>query len=114
MLWYCYRNPRMPLAPKLCAMLVVAYALSPVDLIPDFIPVVGYLDELILLPVAIYLILKLIPAQLLEDSRAQAAQRLRTQPSTPVRYMAATLVVLGWVLMAWLLWSLVPAAPGSV
>ena len=61
-LWFCCRHPQMPLLLKICALLVVGYFLSPIDLIPDFIPVLGYLDELILLPGCIYLILRMVPA----------------------------------------------------
>lgn len=103
-LWYCYRDPRTPLIAKLIAMLIVAYALSPIDLIPDFIPLIGYLDELILLPAAIYLTLKLIPAQVLEDGRARAADRLASHRPKPVSYVAAAVIVLLWLALAWLLW----------
>ena len=74
-LWFASRDPRTPLAAKVLALLVVAYALSPIDLIPDFIPVLGYLDEVVLLPGAIYLILKLIPAQV-TDGLARERSRL--------------------------------------
>ena len=103
-LWYCYRDPRTPLAAKLLAMLIVGYALSPIDLIPDFIPVLGLLDDLILLPVAIYFTLKLIPAEVLQDSRARAADWLAKQHPKPVSRIAAALIVLVWLVLAWLLW----------
>jgi uncharacterized membrane protein YkvA (DUF1232 family) len=103
-LWYCYRDPRTPLTAKLLAMLIVAYALSPIDLIPDFIPVLGLVDELILLPVAIYLTLKLIPVEVLEDSRAKAAGWLATHRPRPVSYVAAAVIVLVWLILGWLLW----------
>jgi uncharacterized membrane protein YkvA (DUF1232 family) len=103
-LWYCYRDPRTPRAAKLLAMLIVGYALSPIDLIPDFIPVLGYLDDLILLPAAIYFTLKLIPAEVLQDSRAQAAAWLAQQRSKPVNRIAAVVIVLIWLSLAWLLW----------
>jgi uncharacterized membrane protein YkvA (DUF1232 family) len=103
-LWYCYRDPRTPFAAKLLAMLIVGYALSPIDLIPDFIPVLGLLDDLILLPVAIYFTLKLIPAEVLQDSRARAADWLAKQHPKPVSRIAAALIVLVWLVLAWLLW----------
>ncbi len=103
-LWYCCRDPRTPLTAKLLAMLIVGYALSPIDLIPDFIPVLGLLDDLILLPVAIYFTLKLIPAEVLEDSRAQAADWLAKQRPKPVIGVAAAVIVLVWLVLAWLLW----------
>jgi uncharacterized membrane protein YkvA (DUF1232 family) len=103
-LWYCYRDPRTPLAAKLIAMLIVTYALSPIDLIPDFIPLLGYLDDLILLPAAIYFALKLIPAEVLEDGRARAANWLTMRRPKPVSYVAAAVIVLVWLALAWLLW----------
>jgi uncharacterized membrane protein YkvA (DUF1232 family) len=103
-LWHCYRDPRTPLAAKLLAILIVAYALSPIDLIPDFIPLIGYLDELILLPVAIYFTLKLIPVEVLEDSRARAAKRIDTPLPKAVSYVAAAVIVLLWLALAWFLW----------
>lgn len=63
-LWFCCKNPETPWWVTLLCMAVVAYALSPIDLIPDFIPVLGLLDDLILLPVAIWLIIRLIPPRL--------------------------------------------------
>jgi uncharacterized membrane protein YkvA (DUF1232 family) len=103
-LWYCCRDPRTPLAAKLMAMFIVGYALSPIDLIPDFIPLLGYLDDLILLPAAIYFTLKLIPAEVLQDGRARAADRLAKQRPKPVSRVAAVVIVLVWLLLAGLLW----------
>lgn len=68
------RDPRTPWAAKVLAALVVAYALSPIDLIPDFIPVLGHLDDLILVPLGIWLTLRLIPAEVMADARARAAE----------------------------------------
>ncbi len=73
-LYFAARDPRTPWAAKLVIAIVVAYALSPIDLIPDFIPVLGYLDDLVLLPLGIFLALRLIPATVLADAR-QAAQQ---------------------------------------
>jgi len=108
-LWYCYRDARTPFAAKLMAMLIVGYALSPIDLIPDFIPVLGYLDDLILLPLAIYLTLKLIPADVLQDARTQAASWLAQRRAKPVSRVAAVVIVVIWVLLAWLVWLAVAA-----
>lgn len=66
------RDPRVPRRAKILAALLVAYALSPIDLIPDFIPVLGYLDDLIILPLGILLVLRMIPAEVLRDCRKQA------------------------------------------
>ena len=68
------RDARTPWTAKVCVALVVAYALSPIDLIPDFIPVVGYLDDLILLPLGIALAIRLIPAEVMDDAQKTAGE----------------------------------------
>lgn len=110
-LWFACRDPRTPSAAKLLAMLIVAYALSPIDLIPDFIPLLGYLDELILLPAAIYLVLKLVPPPVMEQARLHAAERLAQHHPMPRSYVAAAVIVMLWLALLWLLWRwLMPAA----
>ena len=74
-LWLAARDPRVPWHAKAVAGAVAAYALSPVDLIPDFIPVLGYLDDIILVPLGILLAVRLIPPPLMAELRAQAAER---------------------------------------
>lgn len=74
-LWYCRSHPDTPLAAKLLAALVVGYALSPIDLIPDFIPVLGQLDDLILVPLGIYVVLRLLPKHVIAESRAKAESK---------------------------------------
>jgi uncharacterized membrane protein YkvA (DUF1232 family) len=69
-----YRDPRTPWYARAWALIVVAYALSPIDLIPDFIPVLGYLDDLVLLPLGIALAIKLIPAEVLAEARVMATR----------------------------------------
>ena len=68
-------DPRTPWTAKLIASLVLAYALSPIDLIPDFIPVLGQLDDLLLVPLGIALVIKLIPADVLAEARARADEK---------------------------------------
>lgn len=92
------RDPRVPRAAKILAIAVAAYALSPIDLIPDFIPVIGYLDDLILLPLAILLVVRLIPAEVMADLRAEATARL--SGPLPRNRKAAIVVVLVWVAAA--------------
>jgi uncharacterized membrane protein YkvA (DUF1232 family) len=104
-LWFCYRHPRMPLALKLCALFVVGYFLSPIDLIPDFIPVIGYLDELILLPGCIWLILHFVPAPVLTDARAKAAAWAASRSPRPRSVLAATIILLLWGLLLIWLWQ---------
>jgi uncharacterized membrane protein YkvA (DUF1232 family) len=103
-LWFAYRDRRTPLLPKLLAILIVAYSLSPIDLIPDFIPVLGFVDELILLPGAIYVTLKLMPADVLHDARDNAAKWLSGNNPTPRSWIAAWLIVLLWCGVLWLGW----------
>ena len=71
-LWLASRHPRTPLFAKVLAVAVVAYAVSPIDLIPDFIPVLGYLDDILLLPIGIWIVLKLIPGEVMTECRARA------------------------------------------
>jgi uncharacterized membrane protein YkvA (DUF1232 family) len=102
-LWLAARDPRVPWYAKAMAGLVAAYALSPVDLIPDFIPVLGYLDDVVLVPLGILLASKLIPDGLMREFRAEASSRER-----PSSRLGLALVVLGWLLVAgsliWLFW----------
>jgi uncharacterized membrane protein YkvA (DUF1232 family) len=100
-LWLAARDPRTPLAAKLLAGLVAAYALSPIDLIPDFIPVLGYLDDLLLVPAGIWLAVRLIPAGLLEEFRAAAMARERPRSLAGAAAVAAVWLALA-VLAAWL------------
>src|SRR5450759_1893842 len=74
-LWFAFRDPRTPWYARVFSAAVVAYALSPIDLIPDFIPVLGYLDDLILIPVGITLALKMIPAEVMADARSKAQEQ---------------------------------------
>jgi uncharacterized membrane protein YkvA (DUF1232 family) len=90
-------DPRVPWQAKWIAALTVAYALSPIDLIPDFIPVIGLLDDLILLPLGIWAALKLIPPALLTDLRARA-----TAPLQQAKSKVAAGVIIGiWLASAW-------------
>ena len=103
-LWFCYRHRDMPWLAKILAILVVGYFLSPIDLIPDFIPVLGYLDELILLPICIYFTLKLVPEPVLTECRAKAALWVAEHRPTPKSIIAAIVIMLLWMLFAAALW----------
>jgi uncharacterized membrane protein YkvA (DUF1232 family) len=92
------RDPRVPWAAKVLAGLVVAYALSPIDLIPDFVPALGYLDDVILLPLGILLVVYLIPRPVMEDLRRQAARRIDERP--PRSTIAAVVIIALWCLIA--------------
>lgn len=98
-LWLAARDPRVPWLAKLVATSVTAYALSPIDLIPDFIPVLGLLDDLLLVPLGIWLAVRLIPPDLLAEHR-QAAERLERPTSTA----GLIFVVLLWIAASVLLW----------
>ena len=91
-LYLAYRDPRVPWYARLVALCVVAYAFSPVDLIPDPIPVLGYLDDLILVPLGIALAIKLIPAPVLAEHRRKAREQL-AGGSLPIGRVAAAAVV---------------------
>jgi uncharacterized membrane protein YkvA (DUF1232 family) len=106
-LWFCRRDPRTPLSAKILAGVVVAYAFSPIDLIPDFIPVIGYLDDLILVPLGIYLTLRLIPPPVLADARRQADAWLAERRAKPANYWAAGLIVVVWLALAYWAWTVV-------
>jgi uncharacterized membrane protein YkvA (DUF1232 family) len=90
------RDPRTPWTAKALAALVVAYALSPIDLIPDFVPVLGYLDDLILLPLGIALVVRLIPKPLMRELRERAASMERL----PKRWSGAIIVIIVWIILA--------------
>lgn len=91
-LWLAARDPRVPLAAKLFAGLIATYALSPIDLIPDFIPVLGFLDDLLIVPAGIWLAVRMIPADVLEDLRLRAIE----QP-WPVSQLGLVLVLAVWL-----------------
>ena len=93
-----YRDPRVPWYARLFAACVVGYAFSPIDLIPDFVPVLGYLDDLVLVPLGIALALRLIPPDVMAASRAHADEVLRA--GKPVNRVAAAVIVGIWLLLA--------------
>jgi uncharacterized membrane protein YkvA (DUF1232 family) len=103
-LWLAARDSRVPWYAKAAAMTVAAYALSPIDLIPDFIPVLGYLDDLIIVPLGILLAIRLIPAPLMMEFRAQA----ETIAARPRSKAAACVIIAIWIaaigLLVWWFW----------
>jgi uncharacterized membrane protein YkvA (DUF1232 family) len=107
-LYLAYRDPRVPWYAKILLAAIVAYAFSPIDLIPDFIPVLGYLDDLVLVPLGIALAVKLIPAQVMAESREQAQAALRQD--RPTNWVAAAVIVALWLLMAGLAIALLARA----
>jgi uncharacterized membrane protein YkvA (DUF1232 family) len=95
-LYLAYRHLQTPWYAKVFIICVVAYAISPVDLIPDFIPIFGYLDDLILLPLGISLALKMIPPEVMSECRAKAQTQLQIQ--SKVAWIAAAFIGLVWIL----------------
>ncbi|MFX0212118.1 MAG: YkvA family protein [Candidatus Hodarchaeota archaeon] len=97
-LYLAYKDPRVPWHAKVFAACVVGYAFSPIDLIPDFIPVLGYLDDLVLIPLGIALALKMIPKPVLEECRAKAQKSFSLDK--PINWVAGGLIIAIWVLLA--------------
>jgi uncharacterized membrane protein YkvA (DUF1232 family) len=106
-LYIAGRDPRVPWYVKAAAMAIAAYALSPIDLIPDFIPVLGYLDEVILLPIAIALVVRMIPDPLMAEFREEA-QRRSERPTS--RAAAAVIISLWIAAIALTLWTFWPSS----
>lgn len=109
-LWIAAHDSRVPWYAKLVAGVVAAYALSPIDLIPDFIPVLGYFDDLIIVPLGIVLAIRLIPDGLMQEFREEALHR----EGLPKSYFGLAIIVIIWIasaaLLIWLFW---PAALSS-
>ena len=97
-IYVAYRDPRVPWYARVFAACVVAYAFSPIDLIPDPIPILGYLDDLILIPLGIKLALSMIPSEVMAESRVKAQEIIRQ--GKPVNRAAATVIVAIWLLLA--------------
>lgn len=112
-LYLCSRHPETPLYAKLFALLIIGYALSPIDLIPDFVPVLGYLDDLILIPAGIVLLIKMMPEQVLQECRQEAlagppVKRLKS-------WVAASVIISIWLLALYTIFRfLVPFFPKSL
>jgi uncharacterized membrane protein YkvA (DUF1232 family) len=91
------KDPRTPWYAKAIAICTVAYAFSPIDLIPDFVPILGYLDDLIIVPLGIALAIRLIPAEVLEDARENAKQL--QGPERSVRYAGIAVIAIAWIII---------------
>ena len=102
-LYLAYLHERTPWYAKAVIILTLAYAISPIDLIPDFIPVIGYLDDLIIVPAGISLSLRLVPPDVMEECRKSAASSV----STRLKWLVAALIILLWVLVIWAVWRAV-------
>ena len=105
-IWLAVRDPRTPIAAKLVGLFVAAYALSPIDLIPDFIPVLGLVDDAILIPLGVWLFERLIPAEQFAEHRARAAEETKR----PVSWGGVLIVLTIWGLSAMLVWTALTTA----
>ena len=103
-LWFATKHPGVPWYSKALGAFVVAYALSPIDLIPDLIPILGYLDDVILLPGLIYLAIKTLPASVLAECREQADQWMLREGKKPSSMIGLFLIVAIWIGATWVLW----------
>ena len=103
-LYLACRDPRVPWYAKALIIATISYALSPIDLIPDFIPIIGYLDDLVIVPAGIYLALKMIPGEVLAEKRDAAGKALI---SLKTRWVAAVIIILIWIFVFFLLFRLV-------
>jgi len=97
-LYLACRDPRVPWYVRLLAICVVGYAFSPIDLIPDPIPILGYLDDLILLPIGIWLVLRMMPQDVMTECREKARKEIETEK--PVNRIAASIIIGIWILLA--------------
>lgn len=113
-LYLAARHPDTPWYAKLLVAAIVAYALSPIDLIPDFIPIVGYLDDLVLIPMGIALAVKLVPSSVLAECRARAHESMANDK--PTSLVAGAVIVVIWLLVAGLcvVWAYEEFMPASV
>ena len=97
-IYLAYKDPRVPWYAKLCVACIVGYALSPIDLIPDFIPFLGYLDDLILIPLGIAFVLKMIPQTVLAECRDKAQNTINQ--NKPIKWVAAGMIIIIWLFLA--------------
>ncbi|PSJ17145.1 hypothetical protein C7H79_09585 [Nitrosomonas supralitoralis] len=105
-LWFALKHPDTPWYARAFAAVITAYALSPIDLIPDFIPILGYLDDLIIVPFGVWLLLKIVPEHVLTDSRAESDRWLLERKEKPQSYVGLVIIlglwgVAGWAMLRW-------------
>jgi uncharacterized membrane protein YkvA (DUF1232 family) len=101
------RDPRVPWYTKALAIAVAGYAFSPLDLIPDFIPVIGFVDDVILVPLGIVLVIKMVPAEIMEEHRAGAARAMELPRNQIVALVIAGIWIAVVAISAWLAWRLI-------
>ena len=106
-LWFALKHPLTPWHARAFAAVLTAYAMSPIDLIPDFIPILGYLDDLIIVPVGVWLLLRMVPTQVLTDSKDQADEWFRQGNTKPMSLFGLVIIVLLWFFAAWVTYKAV-------
>lgn len=99
-LWFAARHPETPILAKLIAFFALAYALSPIDLIPDFIPVLGYLDDMILLPLLIWMALKMCPNHVIDECQQKSDDWWALQQKRPVSIVGLIAIIIIWLCLA--------------
>ncbi|WP_442593769.1 YkvA family protein [Neobacillus sp. D3-1R] len=106
-LYFAYKDGRVSLYAKIFTACVVAYAFSPIDIIPDFIPILGYLDDLIIVPIGIWLALKIIPKSVVSDCEVKAEEMMKN--GKPKNWFVGALIIILWFLLfTWLLLKVYP------
>ncbi len=101
-LYFAYKDERVPWYAKLFAVCVVAYAFSPIDLIPDFIPILGYLDDVILVPLGIVVALKMMPNEVISDCEEKAKELMRN--GKPKNWLVGSIIILLWsIIILWVI-----------
>ncbi len=103
-LWFARTHPDTPWLAKALCIFTVAYALSPIDLIPDFIPVLGYVDDVLLIPCFIWLAVRILPPLVISECRVQAEEWMAKEKSKPTSYVGAVAVVAMWIATLYLGW----------
>ena len=106
-LWFALKHPLTSWYARVFAAVITAYALSPIDLIPDFIPILGYLDDLIIVPAGVWLLLKMVPEQVVTDSRAQADEWFRQGKQEPLSFFGLAIILILWCFAAWAIYTAV-------
>ncbi len=96
-IYLAYKRPDVPWFAKLMGIIVVGYALSPIDLIPDFIPLMGYLDDLVIVSLGIWVVVRLIPDEVMEECRLQAEEIYSN--GTPRMWLAAVIIIIIWTIL---------------
>lgn len=105
-LWFALKHPDTPWYARALAAVITAYALSPIDLIPDFIPVLGYLDDLIIVPAGVWLLLKIVPENVVVDSREKSEHWFLEQKGKPRSYVGLIIILVLWLLASWALYRM--------